>query len=81
MDVNGNVFFRRKDGGAIILQSFTSANGKAATWTPDSGQGTSYSLAGTGSVAGSTSVTTTSSSSSSGGLVHSAPIVEHRLPT
>ena len=31
------------------------------------GQGTSYSLAGTGSVAGSTSVTTTSSSSSSGG--------------
>ena len=67
MDVNGNLFFTRKDGGAIILQSFTSANGKAATWTPTSGQGTSYSLAGTGSVAGSTSVTTTSSSSSSGG--------------
>ena len=67
MDVNGNLFFTRKDGGAVILQSFTSANGKAATWTPTSGQGTSYSLAGTGSVAGSTSVTTTSSSSSSGG--------------
>ena len=49
------------------MQSFTSANGKAATWTPTSGQGTSYSLAGTGSVAGSTSVTTTSSSSSSSG--------------
>jgi len=65
MDVNGNLFFTRKDGGAVILQSFTSANGKSATWTPGSGQGTSYSLAGTGSVAGSTSVTTTSSSSSS----------------
>ena len=45
MDVNGNLFFTRKDGGAIILQSFTSANGKSATWTPSSGQGTSYSLA------------------------------------
>ena len=65
MDVNGNLFFTRKDGGAVILQSFTSANGKSATWTPGSGQGTSYSLNGQGSVAGSTSVTTSSSSSSS----------------
>ena len=49
MDVNGNLFFTRKDGGSIILQSFTSANGKSATWTPSSGQGTSYSLNGRGS--------------------------------
>ena len=58
---------RRSDGGAIILQSFTSANGKAATWTPIPGKVHLITLAGTGSVAGSTSVTTTSSSSSSSG--------------
>ena len=27
MDTSGNVFFRRKDGGAVILQSFTAAKG------------------------------------------------------
>ncbi len=65
MDTSGNVFFRRSDGGEIILQSFTAAQGGSGVWTPDSGQGSAYNLTGGGSVAGSTSVTTTSSSSSS----------------
>ncbi|OUV02954.1 MAG: hypothetical protein CBC42_05465 [Betaproteobacteria bacterium TMED82] len=65
MDNNGNVFFSRADGGKVIMQSFTSTNGKTGTWTPASGQGTAYNLSGGGNVAGSTSVTTTSSSSSS----------------
>ena len=49
----GMCFSRRNDGGAVILQSFTAAQGATAVWTPDSGQGTAYNLAGTGSVAGS----------------------------
>ena len=65
MDTSGNVFFRRSDGGAVILQSFTAAQGSTGTWTPDSGQGTAYNLAGTGSVAGSTSTSTTSTASTS----------------
>ncbi len=65
MDNNGNVFFTKSDGGKIILQSFTSTNGKTGTWTPASGQGTAYSLAGSGNVAGSTSVSSSSGSSSS----------------
>ena len=64
MDTGGNVFFRRSDGGDIILQSFTAAQGGSGVWTPDSGQGSAYNLTGGGSVAGSTSVTTSSSSSS-----------------
>ena len=53
------------------MQSFTVAQGATAVWTPDSGQGTAYNLAGTGSVAGSTTtaVTTGTSSSSSGSSV------------
>ena len=65
MDTSGNVFFRRSDGGVVILQSFTAAQGSTGTWTPDSGQGTAYNLAGTGSVAGSTSTSTTSTASTS----------------
>ena len=64
MDVNGNLFFTRKDGGcnsAVIYQR----KRKGYTWTPGSAQGTSYNLNGQGSVAGSTSVTTTSTSSGS----------------
>ena len=72
MDTGGNVFFRRSDGGDIILQSFTAAQGGSGVWTPDSGQGSAYNLTGGGSVAGSTSVTTTSSSSSSSGSSGSA---------
>ena len=67
MDTSGNVFFRRNDGGSVILQSLTSAKGGTGVWTPDSGQGISYNVAGTGSVAGSTSTTTTTSSSSGSG--------------
>ncbi|MDA9690089.1 flagellin [Betaproteobacteria bacterium] len=65
MDTSGNVFFRRSDGGDIILQSFSAAQGSSGVWTPNSGQGTAYNLTGGGSVAGSTTVTTSSSSSSS----------------
>lgn len=65
MDNNGNLFFVRSDGGKIILQSFTSASGKTGTWTPASGQGTAFSLAGTGTVAGASVVSTSTSSSSS----------------
>jgi flagellin-like hook-associated protein FlgL len=65
MDNNGNVFFTRSDGGKVIMQSFTSASGKTGTWTPSTGQGTAYSLAGTGTVAGA-SVVGNSASSSSG---------------
>ena len=54
MDTGGNVFFRRGDGGDIILQSFTAAQGGTGVWTPDSGQGLAYNLTGGGSVAGST---------------------------
>ena len=68
MDTSGNVFFRRSDGGSVILQSFTAAQGSSGTWTPDSGQGTAYNVAGTGSVAGSTSTTTTTGSSSGSGF-------------
>jgi flagellin len=50
MDTDGNVFFRRDDGGQIILQSFTSATGKTASWTPGSGQGDRVALDGKGSV-------------------------------
>ena len=50
MDTDGNVFFRRDDGGQIILQSFTSATGKTASWTPGSGQGEGVALDGKGSV-------------------------------
>ena len=49
MDTSGNVFFRRTDGGSVILQSFTAARGGTGVWTPDSGQGTAYNVAGTGS--------------------------------
>ena len=50
MDTDGNVFFRRDDGGQIILQSFTSATGKTGSWTPGSGQGDRVALDGKGSV-------------------------------
>jgi flagellin-like hook-associated protein FlgL len=50
MDTDGNVFFRRDDGGQIILQSFTSATGKTASWNPGSGQGDRVALDGKGSV-------------------------------
>ncbi|MDA9719134.1 flagellin [Betaproteobacteria bacterium] len=64
MDTDGNVFFRRDDGGAIILQSFTSATGKAGSWTPGSGQGDAVALDGTGSVPLTVNLTSNSTGSS-----------------
>jgi flagellin len=52
MDTDGNVNFKRDDGGQVILQSFTSASGKTGTWTPKAGQGDALKLDGTGAVAG-----------------------------
>ena len=63
MDVN--VILYQEDGGAVILQSFTSANGKSATWTQVQDRNFLQSERAGGSVAGSTSVTTTSGSSGS----------------
>ena len=64
MDNTGNIYFSRSDGGAVILQSFTSSNGSTGTWTPGSSQGNTIALAGTGTVAGASIVSGNSSSSS-----------------
>ena len=48
MDLDGNITFKRKDGGKIILQEFTSATGRQGSWTPNPGQGEFFSLNGTG---------------------------------
>jgi flagellin len=66
MDNSGNIYFSRTDGGAIVLQSFSSSNGSTGTWTPGSSQGNTVALAGTGTVAGASVVSSGSSSSSSG---------------
>ncbi|MFL2656730.1 MAG: flagellin [Burkholderiaceae bacterium] len=69
MDTDGNVFFKRDDGGQIILQEFTSSTGKTGTWSPGAGMGNSIALDGSGAVEGYTTTTsgTSSSSSVSGG--------------
>ena len=67
MDTDGNVFFKRDDGGQIILQEFTSATGKTGSWNPGSGMAIPQ-LDGSGAVGGydgSTSSTTTTASTSS----------------
>jgi len=64
-DTDGNVNFKREDGGQIILQSFTSATGKSGTWTPKVGQGDALKLDGSGAVAG-------AEVSSSGGVSNAA---------
>ena len=71
MDTDGNVFFRRDDGGQIILQSFTSSTGKSGKWTPQSGQGDAVALDGTGSVPLTVNLT---SSSSGGGSSNYSPL-------
>ncbi len=48
MDLDGNINFKRIDGGEIILQEFTSATGRQGTWKPSPGQGDTISLSGTG---------------------------------
>ena len=65
MDTDGNVFFRRDDGGQIVLQSFTSATGKTGSWNPGSGQGDAVALDGTGSVPLTVNLTSSSGGSSS----------------
>lgn len=62
MDTDGNVFFKRDDGGKIILQEFTSATGKTGNWSPGSGMGNSVALDGSGAVLGYTTSTTSTSS-------------------
>ena len=69
MDTDGNVFFRRDDGGQIILQSFTSATGKTGSWNPASGQGDAVALDGTGSIP-----LTVNLASSSGGSSNYSPL-------
>ena len=63
----------------VILQSFTAAQGSTGTWTPDSGQGTAYNLAGTGSVAGSTSTSTTTTAQLVPQAVPQQQVVETQL--
>ena len=69
MDTDGNVFFRRDDGGQIVLQSFTSATGKTGSWNPGSGQGDAVALDGNGSVP-----LTVNLASSSGGNSNYSPL-------
>jgi len=67
MDTDGNVQFKREDGGQIVLQSLTSATGKQATWTPKAGQGDAQSLDGSGAVAGAEVTSTGGTTTVSGG--------------
>ena len=67
MDTDGNVQFKRQDGGQIVLQSLTSATGKQATWTPKAGQGDTQSLDGSGAVAGAEVTSTGGTTTVSGG--------------
>jgi len=67
MDTDGNVNFKRTDGGQVILQEFNSATGKTGTWSPKSGQGDTLSLDGSGAVAGAQVTSTGGSTTVSGG--------------
>ncbi len=62
MDLDGNIFLKRSDGGKIILQEFTSATSRRGTWTPSPGQGDTISLDGLGTISNK-SVNTNSSTS------------------
>lgn len=50
MDLDGNITFKRLDGGRIILQEFISATGRQGSWSPSAGQGETISLNGKGTV-------------------------------
>jgi flagellin len=67
MDTDGNVQFKREDGGQIVLQSFTSATGKQASWTPGAGQGDALKLDGSGAVAGAEVTSTGGTTTVAGG--------------
>ena len=62
MDTDGNIFFKREDGGQIILQEFTSATGKTGQWRPSSGQGENVTLDGKGTVPLTVNLTSSGSS-------------------
>ena len=65
MDLDGNITFKRNDGGKIILQEFTSATGRQGSWAPSPGQGENLSLPGTGQINPNTISSTVSKSSNS----------------
>ena len=65
MDLDGNITFKRNDGGKIILQEFTSATGRQGSWSPSPGQGEYLSLTGTGQINPNTISSTVSKSSNS----------------
>jgi flagellin len=67
MDTDGNVQFKREDGGKIALQAFTSATGKQASWTPAAGQGDAQALDGSGAVAGAEVTSTGGTTTVAGG--------------
>jgi len=50
MDTKGNLFLTDETGGDVALTNFSSATGKAATWTPKQGQGSTLALTGSGAV-------------------------------
>lgn len=70
MDSSGVLTLSRADGGSVGLASFTSNGSSTATFTPTTGQGDVYTLAGTGSLLNSSvSSSSAASSSSSSGSV------------
>ena len=73
MDLDGNISFKRKDGGKIILQEFISATGRQGSWSPSPGQGEYFSLTGTGQINSNTITNTVSKSS------NSEPSLSHTL--
>ena len=63
MDLDGNITFKRLDGGKIILQEFSSATGRQGSWNPAPGQGETLSLDGLGPVKNSKAYAVTTSES------------------
>ena len=76
MDSSGVLTLSRADGGSVGLASFTSNGSSTATFTPTTGQGDVYSLAGTGSLLDSSvSSSSAASSSSSSGSVEQISVL------
>ena len=77
MDSSGVLTLSRADGGSVGLASFTSNGSSTATFTPTTGQGDVYSLAGTGSLLDSSvsSSSAASSNSSSSGSVEQISVL------
>ena len=76
MDSSGVLTLSRADGGFVGLASFTSNGSSTATFTPTTGQGDVYSLAGTGSLLDSSvSSSSAASSNSSSGSVEQISVL------